>query len=136
MSVLETAVIEIATLTQVLFELASILVVVAGGIVFAYAVVAQRFAERVVKPRHTLARYLIVALELQLAADIIATATQPSLEELGKLAVIAAIRTFLNYFLVLETRQDLAHQASLHAVRLEQYERTFHDHLLGVHGFT
>jgi uncharacterized membrane protein len=110
MSVLETAVIEIATLTQVLFELASILVVAAGGIVFAYAVVAQRFAERVVKPRHTLARYLIVALELQLAADIIATATQPSLEELGKLAVIAAIRTFLNYFLVLETRQGKVYE--------------------------
>lgn len=106
MSGLEAAVVEIATLTQTIFELASILVVAAGGLLFAYSVVAQRFAEKVIKPRQTLARFLIVALELQLAADIIATATHPSLEELGKLAAIAVIRTFLNYFLVLETRQE------------------------------
>lgn len=43
--------------------------------------------------------YLVLALELQLAADILATAVAPSWEQLGKLAAIAAIRTFLNYFL-------------------------------------
>ena len=110
MSGLEAVVIEIATLAQILFEFASILVVVVGGVVFAYAAITQPFAGRATKPRHTLARFLIVALELQLAADIIATATQPSMEELGKLAAIAAIRTFLNYFLVLETRQEKAHE--------------------------
>ena len=107
----EAAVIQIATLTQAVFELASILVVAAGGIVFAYAVIAQWFGRRAIKPRHTLARFLIIALELQLAADIIATATQPTLEELGKLAAIAAIRTFLNYFLVLETQQENVHES-------------------------
>jgi len=101
---LEMAITELANPTQIFFEAASILVVSAGGIAFAYAVVSQRFAGQVVKPRLILARYLIVALELQLAADIIATTTNPSIEELIKLGTIALIRTFLNYFLVLEMR--------------------------------
>lgn len=105
METIELAVTELASFTQVLFEAASILVVTAGGVAFAYAVISQRFAKDVIRPRQTLARFLIVALELQLAADIIATATHPSLDELIKLGAIAVIRTFLNYFLVLEMRQ-------------------------------
>lgn len=42
---------------------------------------------------------LTVALELLLAADILATAIAPSWDEIGKLAAIAALRTALNYFL-------------------------------------
>lgn len=106
MSGLETAIVGLADVTQQLFEAASILVVTAGGIAFAYAVFAQRFAGTTAKPRHTLARYLVIALELQLAADVIATATHPSMEELMKLGAIALIRTFLNYFLVLEMREE------------------------------
>ncbi len=49
--------------------------------------------------RLTLARYLIVALEFQLAADIISTAIAPDRDQIGKLATIATIRTVLNYFL-------------------------------------
>ena len=102
---LELAVIELANYTQLLFEAASILVVVAGGIAFGYSVISQRFTGQATKPRQALARFLVIALDLQLAADIIATATNPSTEELAKLAVIALIRTFLNYFLVLEMRE-------------------------------
>lgn len=102
---LETAVVELANFTQVLFEAASILVVTAGGIVFVYTLVSKQLAGTSARPRQTLARYLVVALELQLAADIISTATNPSFEELIKLAAIAVIRTFLNYFLALEMRQ-------------------------------
>ena len=43
--------------------------------------------------------WLILALEFQLAADILATTVAPSKEELIRLAIIAVIRTFLNYFL-------------------------------------
>jgi uncharacterized membrane protein len=43
--------------------------------------------------------YLVMALELQLAADILSTAVAPSWAQVGKLAAIATIRTFLNYFL-------------------------------------
>lgn len=105
MQTIEHLVVELASFTQVLFEAASILVVTAGGIVFAYAVVKQRLAGEMTRPRQTLARFLIVALELQLAADIIATATNPSFDELIKLGAIAVIRTFLNYFLVMEIRE-------------------------------
>ena len=43
--------------------------------------------------------WLALALEFQLAADILATTMTPTLETLGKLGLIAVIRTFLNYFL-------------------------------------
>ena len=43
--------------------------------------------------------WLILGLEFELAADIIATVVAPSWEELGKLGAIAVVRTFLNYFL-------------------------------------
>lgn len=43
--------------------------------------------------------WLALALEFQLGADILATTIYPSFSELGKLGIIAIIRTFLNYFL-------------------------------------
>jgi uncharacterized membrane protein len=47
------------------------------------------------------ARWLIGALTLQLAADIVQTAITPvwNWDEIGHLAAIAVIRTFLNFFL-------------------------------------
>jgi uncharacterized membrane protein len=45
------------------------------------------------------ARWLVAGLTFQLAADIIETSIEPSWDEIGRLASIAAIRTFLNYFL-------------------------------------
>ena len=43
--------------------------------------------------------WLAIALEFQLGSDIVATTVAPTFGALGKLASIAAIRTFLNYFL-------------------------------------
>ena len=45
------------------------------------------------------ARWLVAALTFQLAADIVATSFAPTWVEVGKLAAIAVIRTFLSYFL-------------------------------------
>lgn len=45
------------------------------------------------------ARWLVVGLTFQLAADIIETSIAPSWQDIGQLAAIAAIRTALNYFL-------------------------------------
>ncbi|MFC6223769.1 DUF1622 domain-containing protein [Hymenobacter artigasi] len=56
--------------------------------------------------RLALARYLALALEFQLGADILSTAISPSWEQLGKLGAIAIIRTALNYFLSLEMRSE------------------------------
>lgn len=43
--------------------------------------------------------WLLLGLEFELAADIVRTAIAPSWFDIGQLASIAAIRTFLNYFL-------------------------------------
>ena len=45
------------------------------------------------------ARWLVGGLTFQLAADIIETAFAPSWEEIGRLAAISVIRTFVNFFL-------------------------------------
>lgn len=49
--------------------------------------------------RLTFGRWLALALEFQLGADVLATTVAPTFEALGKLGAIAIIRTFLNYFL-------------------------------------
>ncbi|MFO0683735.1 MAG: DUF1622 domain-containing protein [Sandaracinus sp.] len=59
--------------------------------------------------RLMLARYLVLALELQLASDILSSAVAPTWDRIGKLAAIAVIRTLLNYFLTREMREVHAH---------------------------
>ena len=54
--------------------------------------------------RLTIARFLVLALEFQLAADIMATAVSPSWEQLGKLGIVAVIRTFLAFFVEREMK--------------------------------
>lgn len=56
--------------------------------------------------RLTLARYLALALEFQLGADILSTAIAPSWDQIGKLGAIAVIRTGLNFFLSLEMKNE------------------------------
>ena len=58
------------------------------------------------KTRLTLARFLTLALEFQLAADVLATAVAPSWTQIGKLGAIAVIRTALNYFLAREIKEE------------------------------
>lgn len=45
------------------------------------------------------AGWLVLSLEFLLAADILRTAISPTWNDIGQLAAIAAIRTFLNYSL-------------------------------------
>jgi uncharacterized membrane protein len=49
--------------------------------------------------RLRLGRWLALALEFELGADILRTAIAPTWTEIGQLAAIATIRTLLNYFL-------------------------------------
>lgn len=44
-------------------------------------------------------RWLVAALTFQLAADILESSTTPDWDGIGRLAAVAVIRTFLNYFL-------------------------------------
>jgi uncharacterized membrane protein len=43
--------------------------------------------------------WLLLGLEFELAADIIRSVVSPTWQDLAQLGAIAAIRTFLNYFL-------------------------------------
>jgi len=56
--------------------------------------------------RLTLGRWLAVALEFELAADILNTAVTPTWNDIEKLAAIATLRTALNYFLEREIREE------------------------------
>ena len=81
----------------------ALLVVVVGTVVaFANAVRAMvspppNEERRMIWLRY--ARWLVAGLTFQLAADIIESSVATSWESLGRLAAIAVIRTFLNYFL-------------------------------------
>lgn len=85
-------------------------VVIAVGIVAAVATLVRRLRAKdtsmMQTSRHVLAHYLAIALEFQLAADILSTAVAPSWEQIGKLAAIAVIRTALNFFLTREMREQ------------------------------
>lgn len=49
--------------------------------------------------RHHLGSYLLLGLEILIAADIVHTIYRPTLHDLGILGSIVAIRTVLSYFL-------------------------------------
>lgn len=46
-----------------------------------------------------LARWLVMSLEFQLAADVLHTSVAPTWTEIGQVAALALIRTFLNWSL-------------------------------------
>ncbi len=56
---------------------------------------------------------LTLALELLLAADILATAIAPTWDDIGKLAAIAVLRTALNYFLERELRNNESNKVKI-----------------------
>jgi uncharacterized membrane protein len=49
--------------------------------------------------RLRLGRWLTLAIEFELAADILRTAVAPTWNDIGQLAAIVVLRTVLNYFL-------------------------------------
>lgn len=58
------------------------------------------------------ARWLVAGLTFQMAADVVNTSFEPTWDELGRLATIAAIRTFLSFFLdrEVEDTRNLQHR--------------------------
>jgi uncharacterized membrane protein len=83
--------------------MALIIIAVSTAITF---ISACRFTFRPAKSGHELrmvwlryARWLVAGLTFQLAADIIESAIAETWESVGRLAAIAVVRTFLDYFL-------------------------------------
>ena len=62
--------------------------------------------------RFELTRYLALALEFQLAADVLETAVAPEWSKIGHLAAIGAIRTALNYFISRELARQKTESAA------------------------
>ncbi len=89
-------------------------VVIAAGVAVAVAGLLRHFLTARARGgsftpiRLSFARYLMLALELQLAADILSTSIAPTWDRIGKLGAIAIIRTALNYFLSRELSGELA----------------------------
>jgi uncharacterized membrane protein len=54
-------------------------------------------------------RWLVAGLTFQLAADIVHTSIAPTWDDVGRLAAVAAIRTFLSFFL----ERDMAEMREL-----------------------
>jgi len=94
----------LASYVALVIECGAVLVVSFGAIQSFSGVVASIFrgsasetAGRQIWLRF--ATWILLALEFALAADIVRTAVAPTWEDISKLAVIATIRTMLNYFL-------------------------------------
>ena len=104
------ALVNSAVLWMVLLSEVAAAVLIGIGIVLTLGrlvrVLRQPNFEGYEKSRLTLARFLALALEFQLAADVLATAVAPSWAQIGKLGAIAVIRTALNYFLAREIKEE------------------------------
>jgi uncharacterized membrane protein len=98
---------------ELLLNFISLLFIVVGVISSLFKSVQQRRHGTGIHPFHTYFRimfggWLVVALEFLLAADIVGSIISPTKSHLIELAVIAFIRTFLNYFLNKELQEERA----------------------------
>jgi uncharacterized membrane protein len=70
--------------------------------------------------RLILARYLALALEFELGADILGTAISPDWDQIGKLGAVAVIRTGLNFFLSMEMKGEKPDENHITAPSMDQ----------------
>jgi len=96
---------ECANYVALAAELCSVLCI-AVGMVETLVQAARALAVRSVSSKQArrelwaqFARWIVLALEFALAADIVRTAIAPTWDDIGRLGAIALIRTALNYFL-------------------------------------
>lgn len=109
--VVEGYVMGVVQWVRLIAELISILIITVGIVITVYKgwkIYRSGGVEAYNLVRFTFSRYLVMALEFELAADIMGTAISPTWDQLGKLAVIATIRTFLNFFLQYEMKGEKA----------------------------
>jgi uncharacterized membrane protein len=112
---METMLHEIAHVIELVIEAIAILCVAIGSIEALIGVAQVMLSRRATDSERrrvylAFARWLVAALTFQLAADIVGTAIAPSWEEVGRLAAVAAIRTFLSYFLDRDMESRLEQQ--------------------------
>ena len=115
-------------LTEVTLNAISLFCIVAGVILSLVRGIRERRASSNDHPLHTYFRmifggWLVVALEFQLAADIVGTIVSPTSAHLIELGAIAVIRTFLNYFL----GKELSEEKEVLNERVEIKKKIVHD---------
>ncbi len=106
-------------------EVGAVIVVVIGGTQALWGVLGAVFTGQATELRGRqiwlkFATWILLALEFALAADILRTAVAPTWEDIWKLAVIATIRTMLNYFLA----KDIAAFEAQDPVEAQQAAQT------------
>lgn len=89
-----------------IFGAALVTLGVCVAIVHLIRTLAARKPAEFTATRLILARYLALALEFELGADILGTAVSPSWDQIGKLGAVAVIRTGLNFFLSMEMKGE------------------------------
>jgi uncharacterized membrane protein len=105
---LEAAVSAAASWLKLGIEAVSVAIILAAMLLALVRLVGGALGREMGDVRMGLARGLSLALEFQLAADIVGTAISPDWDQIGKLAAVAAIRTFLNFFLQRELAEEQA----------------------------
>ena len=108
---------QLAEYAALSIELVAILVVTLGSLEAVVAAIRMIFTGRSDMARREAmlkyARWLAAGLTFQLAGDIVHTAITPTWDDIGRLAAIAVIRTFLTFFLerdIKEMRERNARQ--------------------------
>jgi len=101
----------VASALKLILESVSVFCVAMGlfaalGIALSHFFRTGRFISRPPSVRLKFGTWLAVALEFQLGADIVATTVDPTLQSLTELAILAAVRTFLNFFLQKELEAE------------------------------
>jgi uncharacterized membrane protein len=96
----------------IILELISVVCIILGIIVSVRQMVRKRNSKAPTTPLHIKIRikfggWLALSLEYLLASDIIGTVIAPTIEHLIRLGAIALIRTFLNYFLNREVKEEV-----------------------------
>jgi uncharacterized membrane protein len=104
MHLLESVLRELAQYVALGAELGAVLLIAVGTLEALYRTLRAVLAGMVSPGERKaiwlrFAVWILLALEFALAADIARTVIAPTWDDVGKLAAIAAIRTFLNFFL-------------------------------------
>lgn len=93
----------IAGTVELLLEFMLVVAVAIGALMTVIRIIPTLGKADAVKARRHawigFAGWLLIALEFALASDLVGTAISPTWDDIGQLAVIAVIRTFLGFFL-------------------------------------
>ena len=125
LEVVETYVAVGAAYVGLLVEAASVACIIAGLVAVGRVLVRPRAVGRgllFLQLRLAFSCWLALALEFQIAADILGTIVSPTFHQLGKLGIIVAIRIALTYFLNKDLEADARLKAKVSGVKVDAEE--------------